>query len=149
MHEYFKKFGFGFFWGGGFIVASLLVFALYMVFGERKVSEIAEEFYRADMLEQLNEKWIINYDIEVLNIYKLENQLRITASVQSHSDELSYIPRTAFDVFSSDGDFITKCNYSYNRSTAIENKIVYLEATCDVSALQAEQANYAVGEFIF
>lgn len=149
MREYFRNFGSGFFWGAGFIIATLIVASMYMIFAERQLARLADDIYEAQSLKSLTERWRENFNVETLNLYKLENQLRITASIKNNSGDPYFFPNINFDVFNEDGNFISKCRYFSGRSDAHLNEPTYIEATCNVSALQAEQASYAIGYFSF
>ncbi|WP_194757450.1 hypothetical protein [Aliidiomarina indica] len=147
MREYFRNFGSGFFWGAGFITASLIVISMHTIFVERQILRLADDMYEAQSLKRLTEQWRENFDVETLNLYKLERQLRITASINNNSGNPSFLPNINFDIFNEDGNFISKCKYFSDRSGAHLNEPIYVEATCNVSVLQAEQASYAIGYF--
>lgn len=128
----------GFFWGIGFSTTATLCVSAYFISVLPQIEETYKEVASNYTMQSLAEI-AKDYEVDVLDIYKDDRSLKVTASVKNLTNNEALGRGINVNLFNKSGRFIGSCSSSRNHLFIEPNGIVYHEVSCRLFKIQIEQ----------
>ena len=132
----------GFFWGIGFSVALALCVSAYLISVLPKVDDVYKEV-ASNRTTQSLAKIANDYQVNVLDIYKTDSNLKVTVEVKNLTDEELYGKSVNVKLFSKSDRFISACNSKRGDLFIKPKGVSYHEVSCKLSPVQLQVATKA------
>lgn len=138
----------GFFWGFGFSLSTLIIVSIYTLTISMHLDKATKELYRNNVTSEISEIHKL-FEAGVIDIFRDERILRVTAFVKNNSDEKMYSRNLLIRIFDENNKFISECNKDSREIFIDINEFDYMEAKCKMSARQLERAHHATAKITF
>lgn len=135
----------GFFWGVGFSIAAALCGTAYLLSALPEVDQAYKniaEIRTKDSIAKIEK----SYEVQILDIYKSDRLLKVTASVNNLTDQEVFGKAIKVDLFGEDGRFISSCTSERGDLIIRPRGAIYHEVTCKAFRHQIDKVNSARGQ---
>lgn len=128
----------GFLWGAGFSVALLSFGTAYYLNLAQNIEQSYNDMLRVKVLHSTKEV-ASKYELNVLEIFKENKSVRITASIKNASNEIIYSQPVYISTYDKNGKFIGHCSGKGYEYTLNPKQISYIDVKCDLFYTQAKR----------
>lgn len=134
----------GFFWGLGFSIAVSLCSTAYVLSAlpvvEQASKDIAGTRAKASVTDIVK-----LYQVQILDIYKSDRQLKVTASVGNLTDQEVFARAIKVDLFDDSGRFVSSCTSDSGDLVIPPGEVMYHEVNCNAFPEQITKVVSAKG----
>jgi hypothetical protein len=128
----------GFLWGTGFSLALLGFSTAYYLNLADDIEDSYRDILRVKVINSAKELGL-HYELSVLEIFKENNKLRITASIKNVTKDEIYSQPIYVSTYDENGKFIGSCSGKGYEFTLAPQETSYIDIKCDLFTTQVER----------
>ena len=128
----------GFLWGAGFSIAVIAFGAAYYLTLAIDIENSYRDMLRVKTFNSAK-KAGAKYESNVLEIFKENKKLRITASIKNNSNEEIYSQPVYISTYDKKGKFVGNCSGKSFEFTLSPQETSYIDIKCDLLFTQAKR----------
>ena len=128
----------GFLWGTGFSLAVIGFGTAYYLTLAFDVEQSYTDMVRVKTLNTIKEVRK-SYELNVLEIFKENRKLRITASIKNTTDETIYSQHVYISTYDKNGKFVGTCSGKGHEYTLAAQETSYVDIECGLFFTQAQR----------